>query len=480
MQKRGNVRFSALRLLAVALAPVLYASAQDAEETTETPKPASAAAVDEAPAASSAAVPKPRLSARLRAQYEYRKQGSDKDTDFYGYVYGEGRDLRGGHIDVYSSARLKSDLDSKHSADSDSEDPFRSVDDSDGVDENRLLQLYADVHTRDRKAAARGGRQYIDIADYIQMDGIQAMFNENGDLGGRVYLGHPVSYYSSVSGDYAGGISFVGRPWEGNRSRLTLARYHDEDEDDDDQNYFVDIRQQLSEQMRVRGQLSLLNDEFRMGRADGFYYSPDGETDLSIGASYWGSFEAKTRAYSPLYNVLGEQDPYTYAYARLTQQIVPHWLISPGVSMRFADDEDYGNRDYENYDIALIYEPSRAFSASLSMEYWTVDDEDSTLGLSGEVRYRHGRAWEISGGASFAEYTYDTYSDLDYSVSGGQTIFTESGTVIEESPSVMTYFLRGKWRVTKRLTLRLQGDIEDDDEAEDLAYRGRGSMEVRF
>ena len=425
---------------------------------------------------------KPFYSARLRLEYDYRSQGESEDSDFYGRLYGNARDLRDGRLDIYLSGRMHSDLDEAEST-SLADDPFRSVDDSNGVTEDRLLQFYGDAHTRDKRLALRAGRQYIEVADYLQLDGAQLMMNESGTFGGRLYLGHPVSYYTSVSDDYAGGFSLVGRPWTGNRSRLTLSRYHDESEDGEDDNYFFDVQQQITETSRVRGQLSLLNEEYRMGRIDWFSFSEDGETDFSLGASYWGSFDAETRAYSPLYNVLGEQDPYTYTYARLTQQLVPGWLVSPGVSLRFADqsdENDYNNRDYENYDIALIYAPTRAFSASVSLEHWAVEDDDSFFGVSGELRYRKGRSWEVSGGASFAEYTYDTYSDISYTANGGQTVFAESGTIIEESPYVYTYFIRGKCKLTRRVTLRLQFDIEDDDSAEDLAYRGRGSIEIRY
>lgn len=425
--------------------------------------------------------PKARVTGRVRAQYDYRTQGSERDTDFYGYLTAEARDLAGGKADVYLSGRVKSDLDDKSPADL-SEDPYHSVDESNGVTEDRLLQLYVDVHNRERNQSLRAGRQYVEIADYLHLDGAQFLYHENGELGGRIYAGQPVSYYTSVSGDYAGGLSLVGRPWDGNRMRFTAARYHDDGADEEDQHFFFDVRQQLSESQRARIQLSVLNDEFRMGRADWYLSTPDGETDLSLGSSYWGSFDARTRAYSPLYDVLGEQDPYTYVYGRLTQMIVPHWFLSPGVAWRLAEDTEstYRNRDYENYDLALIYEPSRAFTASVALEYWAVDEDDSFLGVSGEVRYRHGRVWEVSGGASFAEYTYDTYSDISYSGNGGSTVISETGTVSEETPFVKTYFLRTKWRLNKALALRLQGDIEDDDDAEDLAYRGRGSIEVRF
>jgi hypothetical protein len=244
----------------------------------------------------------------------------------------------------------------------------------------------------------------------------------------------------------------------------------------------VDVQQQMSEELRTRGQLSLLNDEFRMGRLDVFCFSEDGASDFSLGGSYWGAFDANTRAYSPLYNVLGEQQPYAYTYARLTVQVAPPFYVSPGVSLRFADSgaNDSNNRDYQNGDVTFIYQPVRSCSSSVGLQYWNVEDEDSFFGVSWDVRYRYRRIWEISGGAAYAKYTYDTFSDISYTVNGGQTVFSENGTVIEESPSVYTYFLRGKWNITRKLALKLQLDIEDDDSATDLAYRGRGSLEVRY
>ena len=475
-----------MALLAAAMA-LVNLSASAAEDAEESDKPAAKAGAEKKGDADKAAPAladlKPVYSARLRLQYDYRKSGDEKDNDFYAYATAEARNLANGRADFYTSLRLKSDLDSKDSSASLADDPFRSVDESNGVTENRIRQLYVDVHDRDRNLAFRAGRQYVEIADYLHIDGGQLIAKESGDLGGRIYAGRPVSYYDSdVSDDLAAGVSVIGRPWTGNKTRLTLARYHDDSADEDDQDYYLDVRQELSESSRVRGQLSILNDEFRMGRGDWYFYSPDGETDLSLGGSYWGSFDAKTRAFSPLYSVLGEQDPYTLLYARLNQQIVPKWTVSPGVSLRFADagENGYSNRDYENYDITLSYEPSRAFSSSVALEYWNVEESDSFLGVSGELRYRRNRVWEISGGVLFAEYTYDTYSDISYATSGGQTTISETGTIIEETPFVKTYFVRSKWRVNKQITLRAQFDVEDDDTQDDLALRARGSVEVRL
>jgi hypothetical protein len=109
-----------------------------------------------------------------------------------------------------------------------------------------------------------------------------------------------------------------------------------------------------------------------------------------------------------------------------------------------------------------------------------MSEGDSFLGLSGEIRYRQARVWEVALGTSYADYTYNSYSDISYSMNGGQTVFSQDGTVSVENPNSYTYFLRMKWKVNRRLTLRLHGDIEDNSTSSDLGYRGRASIEVRL
>lgn len=415
---------------------------------------------------------------RLRLLYDYRTQGDATDTDLYGYWSGGPRDTWNGRLDVYASGRMHRDMD-RPSSSSLADDPYLSVSDVGGVTENRLYQLFVDCHDRNGRMHLRAGRQYIEVADYLHVDGAQAAACEYGKVGCGAFYGKPVSFYSSLSGDDAWGAFVVGRPWTGNRTRLTYSRYATTNGNDG--NYHVDVQQTLSDEVRTRGQVSVLNGEFRMGRLDCYYFAADGETDLYFGGSRWGRFDAETRAYSPFYDVLGTQDPYTYWYARLTQVILPHVSLSPGVSARIADGggTTYANRDYYDYDLSLTYEPVRAFSVCLSMDYWDVDGGDSFVGVNGDVRYRRGKIWELSLGSSYSKHTYLTYSDFSYSVNGGQTV-SDQGTVTEETPFTYTYYLRAKWTIKRHLTLRLQCDVEDESEASDLAYRGRASIEVRL
>jgi len=187
-------------------------------------------------------------SGSLRLSHDYRALGEYDDSDAYAYWYLRGRNLADKRVEIYTSGRLNSDLDGSGSSYAD--DPFISLEDTSLKDSVRVLQLYLELHDRKNTMALRAGRQYVDIADYIQMDGLQAMLFENQKLGGRVFLGQPVSYYSSIDGDLFGGASLVGKPWQGNRSRATYARYQDDSEGAADDHYFFDVRQQLMEEVR--------------------------------------------------------------------------------------------------------------------------------------------------------------------------------------------------------------------------------------
>jgi hypothetical protein len=413
---------------------------------------------------------------RVRLDYDFRSQGGQQDSDLYGYWSAGGRDLDNGRYDFYLSGRTHSDLDDASLA----EGTFRSLDDARGVIENRLQQAYVDIHDRPGDLRLRLGRQYLDVADYLQLDGAQAILFENSRFGGRAFLGVPVSYYSSVDGDFAGGLSLVGRPWTGNRTRFTYSQYHDDSEGRSDHNYFLDVQQEVASGVWSRGQISVLNSEFRMANLDLSCFTPGGETSFYLGGSRWGTFDARTRAYSPLYELLGDQEPYSRAYARMSYTLCPTLMVSPGMSVQFADrnSADYSNRDYRDYDLTLTYEPTRALSSSVSLQYWDLADGDSFLGLSGEVRFRRSKRWELGAGCAYAAYTYTSYSDITYS--GGGTEITEDGTMTRETPYSLTYFLRAKWNATRYLTLRVQGDVEDDRDAADLGIRGRASAEVKF
>ena len=133
-------------------------------------------------------------SGSLRGTYDYRGMGPYEDHDVYGYWYFNARNLADKHVDFYTSGNVHEDLDGTGTSYAD--DPFIGLDDTSNYNNYRVLQLYVDVHDSKNTMNLRAGRQYVDVADYIQMDGLQGMLFENKRLGGRAFVGQPVSFYS--------------------------------------------------------------------------------------------------------------------------------------------------------------------------------------------------------------------------------------------------------------------------------------------
>lgn len=431
----------------------------------------------------------PTYSGRFKATYDYRESGDDEDSDVYGYWNLGAKDLVRDRLEFYGSGKLHQDLDDDAQSTDGEADIYLSLDDTDSDLDNKIFQFYLEGYDKGRQFSIKAGRQYVDIADYLHMDGVQFVAKENARLGGRIFGGRAVAYFDDLSSDdyfggesddYLAGGSLIGKPWEGNVTRLTYAMYHADDDRLDDEHLFLDSREQVSDELRLRGQASMLNGEFRMVGIDAYYSSLEKVSDFMLGVRRWGEFEAKTRAYSPFFSVLGEQQPYTYVYARSTRELKPWLLLSPGVNYRLPDDTTPGNREYGNYDLTLIYEPNRTWNSSISLEYWDVEEGNSFAGLSGELRYRHDKVFEITAGAAYLHYEYFQESDFSTTINGGETIVTSDGTRIERDPESKAYYLRGKWNLNDHFTLWLRGEVEDSDEVEDLSYRGRGSLAVKF
>jgi len=388
-----------------------------------------------------------------------------------------------------------------------------------GVLEQRLLEAYLDIHDQAGEKHLRLGRQYLSVADGLLFDGGQAILFENTDFGGRVFFGVPVSYYPSYFTSYypasfvstyvpvytnlytvgsnrytsaanrlVGGLSLVGKPWDGNQTRFTYIQYSDDNGHLIDHTFLLESWQRITDGVDLHGRVSFLNDSFRMAGLDLACFTPQGDTTLFVGGSRWGAYDAETVAYAPLVQQLGTAQPYTYLYARASQVLSPSWTISPGISARLTDggDPKYSNRSDLDYDVTLSYAPTRSFGTSLSAQYLDMASGDNYLGLNGEVCFQKPRSWEVALGCAYAAYSY---SDLSYAFNSGGTwldslgtgfLITENGTVRTTTPYALTYYTRAKWYATRNLIFRLQCSVEDDKTASTLGFQGRASAEVNF
>jgi len=423
------------------------------------------------------------FSLENRLTYRLRSQEGDSDSDFYDYRVLRASDLLDGRLDAYFSGRLHRDLDgTTHAL---AKDPFVSVEERDEGWEDQIYQLYADLHPPEREFGLRVGRQYVEQADWLHIDGGQLRLFDKGPLRAKGFFGRPVSYYSPTSGDWTGGVSLEGRLGRDSRMRLGYVRYEDDSLEQDDDRYVLDAWQRFGDEIRTHGRLSFLDDRLQTASLDFIYFSLDGKFDAVLGVRHWGGFEGESLEYSPLFNVLGELEPYTYVSGRCTMAVNAWLSVSPGAAGRFVrgSSRDARNRQYGNYDLTLIFEPDRQWTISVAGQYWDVSGDDRFWGLTGEIEYRPSRIWQASVGTAYLDYEYHRNSDYGYSFENGDIRGGFDGTtnyVTSISPDAYTVFARAKVKLTEWVSLRVDGEIEDDSGEDDLFYGLRTSLVLRF
>lgn len=427
-----------------------------------------------------------RFSGENRTVLQYRSLGGDDDLDFYNYLTLRGRGLFDDWFDVYMSGRVHRDFSGRSNSLSD--DVFTSIED---VDTNRweeqIYQLYGDVHDPDRIFGLRFGRQYIDNADSLHLDGVLLRLLEKEKVSLELFAGQPVSYYSNTSDSIAGGGTIQVKPWEGGRARFTYTRYEDDRADRDDDRFVLDLWQRFGYSLFTHARAAVLNDDFQMGGADVTWIALDGDFDVNASVRRWEGLGRESLEYSPLYSVLGDLEPYTFVTARMNKRVLPWLIVSPGVAFRIMDGDDRGvrNRQYGNYDLTLLFEPNQVWNFSVSGQYWDVSGGDRFWGVTGEVEYRPTKWFEGALGTSYLDYRYDVISDYGYAtIDTGDIIgHTDGGDtryVTQISPDVYSVYTRLNFRFTRNVSLRVHGEIEDDSTEDDLGVALRTSLNLRF
>jgi hypothetical protein len=408
---------------------------------------------------------KKHISLDNRLVYEYRSVGGEEDTDFYEYWNLRGRDFFSGRLDFYFSGRLHKDLDD--TTQSVSDNPFAGITDRKRSWEDQVYQLYANLKVPKYGFGLRLGRQYIDDVGWLHVDGGLLRIYEKKKISGSVFLGRPVSYYSSVSDDFAGGYSVTARPWYGGRARLIYVYYNDDRGDVSNGKSDVDMWQRVGDRTRVHGNLSFIDSDFLAAGFDVFYTAQDGLYDVLVKLKRSGELGDESREYSPLFGILGKREEFTFLSAR-SNIFLKSWLtVSPGISLRRVDSssQDYRNRQYENYDLTVNITHHKHFNTSLSGNYWNVSDSDSFTGLTGQVNYHPSKVWDVTVGTAYLAYEY-------HADTGSYTS--------ETSPDAYTLFANTKIKLTKSIKLKVELESEDNSSKPDDYFRFRTSLITRF
>jgi len=408
-------------------------------------------------ARASSSAPRPRgpLHGSLSLRYRGRFTDDDEDNDLWTLLALDYADEARPWITGHVLGRVDADLDGK----SDGDSTFHELDDTfDGAVMGRLYSAYVELApTPDGElpGTLRIGRQTDPrLPEVLHIDGVSFLSTPLGekDVELGVYGGIPVHWYESSSeGDWAYGTSVEARPWRGGRARLewmhlddevALGPFHDD-------LFALGLWQTLAQRWLLEGQYTRLEGDDRDLRLRTQYHDPDSETVARL--LYYELREtqaAQALELDPFSEQLQEYFPFRQAAVEFSRPVAEHAVVDVGADLRrMKDESDVGeyNREYERYYLTLTLRELAAAGLALSLtgDEWNGDGRDIGS-LGADLSFAPDPLWTASLGTYYSLFKYELYD-------------------VGERDDVRTYYLRGSYRASERLSLELSYDYEDDD-----------------
>lgn len=414
------------------------------------------------------------LDGSLISEYRLRHRSGETDQDIYEHLNLRVRELIPGYVSAYSSLRWHKDIDGDRLGSGYDDDIFRDLDDArDKSFPDRLYQLYLDIENLAEDLKIRAGRQYVDEADWLHLDGVSARLGLGRNWDVLAFAGRPVTYYSGTHNDWAGGAAVGWRYRPTGRARLLYYRY-DQDETRAGDRFALDLWDSLGA-VRVHARATVLDDHFDRLDLDASYYCDKARLQLDGRYSrLFHTLEDESLPFNPLYTALGDLQPYHYGQARILKFLGERWTLSGGITGRVVDggDENATNQDYLNEDITLAFMPTEQWFLSLSAQRWDAEGDNRLSGLYGDATWRPNKQWELSAGAGVVDYVYEYYDDITFK------------DEYHRAPDARSYYLRARWRPRPEFALSARAELEDnvqtDDGGEDTFFSLRTMLSVYF
>jgi len=388
------------------------------------------------------------IDGSLYSEYRLRNGAGESDQDLYEYLTLKIKDIVPDHVSAYVSMRWHKDLDGVGSYYSN--DPFLGLDDARDIND-RIYNLYVDFKTADDCVVLRVGRQYVDEAEWLHLDGAALRAKPIEDWEFLAFGGRPVTYFSGTHGDWAAGAAATWHYRPTGRARLLY--YHYDQGSVDNDRVFLEVWDRFVERLLVHSKLSMLD-----GNLDQFFV--EGSLDLSehglqFNAQYARLFhtrESESLPWNPLYAALGDLNAYNFGSLRATKYWGEHWTLSGGVSGKAVDSGDHNgtNQDYASYDFSLGYHPTPKWDFTVTGMRWDGKGDNRLNGLYGDITWRPAPKWEVSGGAGTVDYVYEYYDDI---------LFQND---YRRTPDARSYYLKARWRPRRRLSLTARAELEDN------------------
>ena len=411
------------------------------------------------------------IDGSLYSEYRLRHRDGESDQDLYEYLTLRVKDIVPGHVSAYLSMRWHEDLDGiGHYGYAD--DMFLDLDDARDIDD-QIYNLWVDIKSEGDAVRLRVGRQYIDEAEWLHLDGAALRVRPARDWELLAFGGRPVTFYSGTSGDWAAGAGATWRYRPTGRGRLLF--YHYDQESVDNNRLMLEVWDRFANRLRMHSKFSLLD-----GDADIFFIEGSldiHECGIQIDAQYSRLFDTRENEalpWNPLYAALGDLQSYHYGSLRAIKFWGEMWTLSGGVSGKSVDgdDENATNQDYASYDVSLGFHPTPQWDFTLTAMRWEAEGENRLNGFYGDITWRPVREFEISAGAGTVDYVYEYYDDI---------LFQDD---YRRTPDARSYYVKARWRPRERLSVGVRAELEDDvdleDDDGDTFFTLRTSVSVYF
>lgn len=295
------------------------------------------------------------------------------------------------------------------------------------------------------------GRQYLDNLGQYKIDGADLAYGFFDDkLTARVFYGLPVSYYSNLKTQVAGGAFDLKLFDDMTRLRVEY-NYFISDDADFQKNANV-LRGRLDQRVlfaNVYGEVAQIENATVYG------VGADGMVDMTgTGFSVYlkGQYDRNDEDLNPYIaafdDIAGRQSQYLMWGVQLYQGITPYFMVGAGFETRFNYDEYYGDRDYYrvygNIDFINIFPDN---FISIIADYYTVPsyenyDSNSKLLIGGRMTQGVTDSVNMWLGVNVADYRYKSSPIyLNPALSSNLTDYEYN----DETESTTDAYIGGEW-----------------------------------
>ncbi len=418
-----------------------------------------------------------KVSGSLNSSYYFRSYDGRDDSDLYSFFSLRLTDIAKDTLDGGLSVLWHEDLNSGSPLrGTETYDPFLDIYDSSG-DRFRFFTGYLDVKNAVwEESRLRLGRQYLDEIDQAHFDGASYRFSPVEPLEITLFGGQPVTFYSPTSGDAIYGSNFAYQFSKQTRAALRYYRY-DADGFRDDL-AAAELWHMFTPELQTHAEFSLLDGSPYLFKNDLFYRLDSWDLDiLGQVIHLFDEVGDHTINFNPYFPLLYSYEPFTYGSVLFTKGLGDYVSLNAGFDFRVTDENldplsKYTNRDYVRGTLGTELYPTKSLTLSVNGEYWSVDDEDRFVGVSGEVEYQPARQWTLTAGAEYGEYVQE-YLDEFLFLFGDRRF-------VRVTPDVITYYARIKWQPTSRIYTAARFEVEDSDFERDEWYAFRLQVGVNF